>query len=197
MPAIVPAFTTIPPADIDPDSPVTTNLMAAIVDNEEFLSQWIGTRDSTTIPHHRHKATVADGTVKILYADIDGTPASTGVSSAMFSATVDVPAGSGSVIYDTGALGFTPKAMTILTGSGVVTGGFPDEAWDGMATSDGSQAARAEGITSPTLNVIAMVGTKTAVVSQFNSTGIQITFEANTPMGNDLRYVFVMQVIGT
>ena len=59
--AISVSFTVIPSTDVDPDSPITTNLMQAIVDNSLFNNEWLGDR-TNALANHAHAGLAVDGT---------------------------------------------------------------------------------------------------------------------------------------
>lgn len=65
-----PAFTSIPDGDVDPDSPVSTNLMTALRDNTDFNNQWMGNK-ANALPDHRHRGLTTDGTDKVDANDLD------------------------------------------------------------------------------------------------------------------------------
>jgi len=61
-------FTTIPTGDTDPDSPITTGLMVAMVDNMEHLEEWMGGASALVdrTADHTHAGVGVDGTTGVL-----------------------------------------------------------------------------------------------------------------------------------
>lgn len=62
MVALTKAFTVIPDADVDPDSPVTTTLMTQLRDNDIHLEEWLGLSATVKIADHAHAGFAVDGT---------------------------------------------------------------------------------------------------------------------------------------
>lgn len=209
IPPISPVFTTIPPSDVDPDSPVTTNLMVAVSDNPEFLSQWLGVRTSSTVPHHRHKGTsdATDGTEQIAYSSITGAPSPSALLSFVNSQDVTVTwSGGVDGEFDTGALGLTPVGAEITIKSGSSSTNFFNWAVakgvsSGQSYFIGFDAATM-GVQSGTTQVATAKGFGSqvyATISQFSSAGIKITLPRDPAVinGQDIAYKVMIVVYGT
>jgi hypothetical protein len=62
----------IPSGDLDPDSPITTELMTALYENALFNNEWLGVRANAQT-QHAHQGTAVDGTAPVDYSDLGGT----------------------------------------------------------------------------------------------------------------------------
>ena len=108
-------FTVISDGDIDPDSPVTTNLMTALRDNDIHLEEWLGD-GYTAAKDHNHNGT---NSKKVNYADLSGAPSPSAMLSFVNSQDVTVTwSGGVDGEFDTGALGLTPVGAEITIKSG-------------------------------------------------------------------------------
>lgn len=128
-------FTVIPDGDVDPDSPVTTNLMSELRDNDIHLEEWLGL-SFTAAQDHDHDGVNSH---KVDFGDLLNAPVF-----ALEKAIFDIVIDSGvSVIGSTGAVGFTPLVAIV---NGIVSNisGSSDGHYSGFATGVGT-AAKAVG----------------------------------------------------
>ena len=99
------SWTVIASNRLDPDEPLTTQLMNELNDNAVYNSEWIGDQTDTPVEEHHHQGKGVDGTVRVEASDISG--ASALFDSAIFSFS-GTWAGSSTTQITTGALGFDP-----------------------------------------------------------------------------------------
>lgn len=123
MVALSVPFTVIPASDVDPDSPVTTNLMSALSENTIHLEEWMGLSATLKIADHAHAGFGVDGTkvisqVALVFDQTTGNSGSlTGAFTVMATITVasaDLPANRDAMIIST-------QAITFVTGAASVT----------------------------------------------------------------------------
>jgi len=137
MPPPSVSWVTIPAGDLDPDSPITTELMTALYSNEVFNSEWIGARAAAKI-NHRHRSLATDGTDNVDYGSLTGAPAIPGPVLAMCTWTGLVIEGGGAqVIFGTASvIGFWP-AVLLLNVSVTYVGAGPagtTQNWSGRCS---------------------------------------------------------------
>ena len=167
---ITPSYNSILSSAYDPDSPLTTTLMSDIVDRDDFLRQWIGDYTTAAI-NHAHKGAATDGTAKVAYGDISGAPPYGIQSKMIYEAVFNLI---DYAEYDTGALGFTPVWMHVITtisgAAGTKCTGYA------VGTAGGNQYHSLEATPFTVVpNAVAKdTGTNTMTVTQFTTAGVKI-----------------------
>lgn len=65
------SWDTVPGTDLDPDSPITTELMTSLYENGVYLKEWIGDQ-SAAVDQHAHAGLAVDGTKVIDATNLSG-----------------------------------------------------------------------------------------------------------------------------
>jgi len=127
VPAPSVPFNTIPAGDLDPDSPITTELMTDLADRSLFCAEWIGAKAAAQI-NHRHRGLGTDGTDNVDYANLVNVA---GISAMSTSIVHNYQLGN--VAFGSPVIGFFPRALILRTGVRVFAPAADTMSW-GTAT---------------------------------------------------------------